>query len=185
MNRYEKGQIYKIVDVGYNKMYIGSTTEPLSKRMERHRSAYKDYLMQKMHWVSSFSMFDEFGNENCKIEWVEDYPCKTKKELEAREGQIQKENDWVNKNIAGQTIKEWTQKNKAHLKRLNQEYYCRDTEARKEKSKKYYYANKPKVLADRAQQITCECGSVFRKGNKTRHEKTQKHQDWLKQQEQE
>ena len=41
MNRYEKGQIYKIVDIGQTKMYIGSTTEPLSKRMERHRSDYK------------------------------------------------------------------------------------------------------------------------------------------------
>lgn len=34
MNRYEKGQIYKIVDVGYNKMYIGSTTENLKKGLK-------------------------------------------------------------------------------------------------------------------------------------------------------
>ena len=32
MNRYEHGQIYKIVDAGFNVCYIGSTTEPLSKR---------------------------------------------------------------------------------------------------------------------------------------------------------
>ena len=41
------GQIYKIVDIGQTKMYIGSTTEPLSKRMERHRSDYKQYLMNE------------------------------------------------------------------------------------------------------------------------------------------
>ena len=38
MNRYEKGKNYQIVDVGFNKCYIGSTCESLSKRMERHRS---------------------------------------------------------------------------------------------------------------------------------------------------
>ena len=67
MNRYEKGQIYKIVDVGQNKMYIGSTTEPLSKRMERHRSDYKQYLKNKQHFMSSFALFYEFGIDNCKI----------------------------------------------------------------------------------------------------------------------
>ena len=37
MNRYENGKIYKITDFGFNKMYIGSTTESLKKRLERHR----------------------------------------------------------------------------------------------------------------------------------------------------
>jgi hypothetical protein len=47
MNRYENGKIYKIVDVGYNKCYIGSTCESLSKRMERHRKQYKEYSKGK------------------------------------------------------------------------------------------------------------------------------------------
>ena len=42
MNKYHNGKIYKVVDVGYNKCYIGSTTESLSQRMARHRSAYKN-----------------------------------------------------------------------------------------------------------------------------------------------
>ena len=36
MNRYEHGKIYKIVDNGYNKCYVGSTCESLSQRMARH-----------------------------------------------------------------------------------------------------------------------------------------------------
>jgi hypothetical protein len=43
-NKYQRGQIYKIVDVGFNKCFIGSTIEPLSKRMSKHRSQYKDYI---------------------------------------------------------------------------------------------------------------------------------------------
>ena len=34
MNRYENGKIYKITDTGYNKAYVGSTCESLSKRIE-------------------------------------------------------------------------------------------------------------------------------------------------------
>ena len=37
-NRYQNGKIYKFVDNGYNKCYIGSTIEALSVRMAKHRS---------------------------------------------------------------------------------------------------------------------------------------------------
>jgi len=37
MNRYEKGQIYKVVDIGYNMCYIGSTCQSLSKRFYKHK----------------------------------------------------------------------------------------------------------------------------------------------------
>ena len=73
MNRYEKGKIYKVVDIGYNKMYIGSTTESLSKRMERHRDKYKDYLKGKTDNTRVYWLFDEFGVQNCKIELIENY----------------------------------------------------------------------------------------------------------------
>ena len=71
MNRYSKGQIYKIVDVGYNKMYIGSTCEDLSKRMERHRTAYKKYLRSGKRDTNAHLLFDEYGVENCKILWIQ------------------------------------------------------------------------------------------------------------------
>ena len=40
MNKYEKGQTYKIVSPDFGKCYIGSTTEGLSKRLARHKSSY-------------------------------------------------------------------------------------------------------------------------------------------------
>ena len=42
MPDYSKGQIYKIVDAGYNKCYIGSTIEKLYNRMGKHRCNYKN-----------------------------------------------------------------------------------------------------------------------------------------------
>ena len=43
MNKYHNGKIYEIVDVGYNKCYIGSTTESLSRRFSKHKHPYKKH----------------------------------------------------------------------------------------------------------------------------------------------
>ena len=43
-NKYQNAKIYKIVDIGYNKCYIGSTCEELSQRMARHRIRSKRFL---------------------------------------------------------------------------------------------------------------------------------------------
>ena len=39
-NKYKNGKIYKIVDIGYNKCYIGSTVEKLSSRIAKHRNTF-------------------------------------------------------------------------------------------------------------------------------------------------
>ena len=61
------------------------------------RLKYKAYKLGNYTFTASFLLFDEFGVENCKIEWVENYPCNSKKELEAREGEHQRNTDCVNK----------------------------------------------------------------------------------------
>ena len=43
---YSKGKIYKIWDNLYTICYVGSTTQPLSKRMVKHRCDYKRYLQK-------------------------------------------------------------------------------------------------------------------------------------------
>ena len=106
MNRYSKGKIYKVVDVSYTKMYIGSTIESSSKRMERHRSKYKDYLNGTGDNTRVYWLFDEFGVENCKIELIENYPCNSREEREAQEGKHQQKNNCINKVIAGRTRKQ-------------------------------------------------------------------------------
>ena len=80
MNRYENGKIYQIIDCGYNKCYIGSTCESLSKRMERHRKAYRASTNEKTKKITTcISIFDEYGVENCKIELIENYSCENVK----------------------------------------------------------------------------------------------------------
>ena len=121
-SKYQKGKIYKIVDIGYNKCYIGSTIEPLSNRMAKHRSHYKRYKAGSGTNLKCFDLFDEFGVENCKIEWIEDYPCNSRKELEAREGLHQQNTDCANKCIAGRTVEQWRLDNSEYLQHRRQQY---------------------------------------------------------------
>ena len=115
-NRYNYGKIYKVWDNAFTKCYIGSTTETLSQRMARHRVSYNIWKGgSNKGYYKVFDLFDEFGVENCKIEWVEYYSCNSKKELEAREGKFQREEECINKRVAGRSIKEYYDDNREQI----------------------------------------------------------------------
>ena len=76
---YKNGKIYKIVNDVNEKIYIGSTTQPLHKRMHSHRTAIKTKT-SNLH-----SAMKELGVEHFQIILIEDFPCASKRELEARE----------------------------------------------------------------------------------------------------
>ena len=194
MNRYSNGKIYKVVDIGYNSAYYGSTCEELCQRMARHRYKYNYYLKTNSNKISVFNLFDKYGIDNCKIEWVEDYPCKSKKELQAREGKYQKENDCVNKKIEGRTqqeyyqskidtIREYRNGRKEETQLYNKEYREKHKEYLAQQKKEYAIANKDKMRRKRSKATLCGCGVQFTGGHRLRHERTKKHQDWVKQQE--
>ena len=44
---YKNGKIYKIVSDLTDKIYIGSTTQPLYKRHSKHKGNYKQYIRVK------------------------------------------------------------------------------------------------------------------------------------------
>ena len=214
---YSKGKIYKIWDNGYNICYVGSTTQPLSKRMECHRRAFKKYLNGEYHNITVFSIFREYGVENCKIEWVENYECNSKEELHSREGYYIKNTDCVNRCIAGRTTQQWKEDNKERVKATTKQYrennqdkiklYREDNrekakeyklkydEDNKDKIKQYrednkdihkelkrqwYQNNEYRLKQNRKDTFVCECGSSLTKCNYLRHNKTIKHQNYLK-----
>ena len=205
MPDYSKGQIYKIVDVGFNKCYIGSTVETLPQRMTKHRNHYKRYTEGKHNYIHLFKLFEEFGVENCKIYWIEDYACNSKKELEAREGHYIENTDCVNKRIEGRSKQQWTQDNiekvreqkrilgqtewykavrKEHYENNKEEILAKYKEDRKNNPEKYkernkirYYKTKERLQAP----YTCECGATMCLRNKTRHQKTKQHQQFINQ----
>ena len=208
------GQIYQIVDNGFNMCYIGSTIDKLSNRFNSHKSKYKKYRQYGIGTNTTvYRLFDEYGVENCKILRIEKYPCDSLADLLAREGEIQKERDCVNKMIMGRTNTQWRQDNKEqiiarekiwrdnnqeHIKQYRKEYNERNREHIIEKGKiyrenhkdiinerhkEYRVNNKETIRAKEKEPYNCKCGATIQKTEKARHNKTQKHQDWLKQQE--
>ena len=128
-SKYQKGKIYKIVDNGYSKMYIGSTIQSLANRMSRHR---KDYLRYKdgkpVSYTSSYVLFDDFGVENCKIELVEVFPCNSKEELRKQEGVHIKSNECVNEIVNERTRDEWYNDNKEVIQEKLRQYAVKNKE---------------------------------------------------------
>ena len=116
--KYSKAKIYKIVDVGYNKCYYGSTITTLNKRFYHHKRDYK----QSKKSSNSYQIFDEYGLDNVKIELVELVNVNNKEELLKIEGGYIKNNDCVNKNIAGRTKQEYRFDKRDNIKTYNKQY---------------------------------------------------------------
>ena len=143
---YKNSKIYKIVDIGYTKMYIGSTTQSLSKRFSKHKRQFIAWNNNRCSRITVYDIFEEFGVDNCKIELIEEYPCENKIQLHRKEGEYIKNNNCVNKNIAGRTYKEYYEANKDKISEKHNEYYESNKDKILEKQKKYREDNKDKIL---------------------------------------
>ena len=204
---YSNGRIYFIEPICEhedNEFYYGSTLQKLCKRMDKHRSDYKQWKNGKKGKVMCFELFEKYGLENCKIYLVELYPCKSREELEAQEGYYIRNYDCVNKNIPRRTKKEYYNDNKDKLKdkmkeyrinnkdtiiKINKEYYDNNTDKFKEYrinnkdkiaeyNKEYYDNNKDKFKT----KCECICGGKYTLNNKSIHIKTKKHIEYIEQQ---
>jgi hypothetical protein len=170
MPNYQNGKIYTIRSHQTENIYIGSTTQPLTKRLSKHKADYKRY--NKNNNNKYYSSFKIVKYEDVYIELYELYPCNSNEELHKREGELIRELDCVNKYIAGRTKKEYNEDNKEDIfikkkqyrednkekisikkkeyrknnkekfKQTDKKYY----EDNKEKSKQYYQDNKEKML---------------------------------------
>ena len=146
---YKNAKIYKITDIGYNKMYIGSTCQPLYKRFNDHKRKYKQWKSGKTTKITSYDLFDEFGVDNCKIELIEECLCENRDQLHKKEGEHIKNNVCVNKFIAGRTrqesIKEYNESHKDKIKERQKKYDEINKEHIKERRKNYRESNKDKI----------------------------------------
>jgi transcriptional regulator of heat shock response len=170
------GKIYSIRSHQTDLIYIGSTCETrLSARMCKHRSNYKIYTQKKHHYTAACEILKY---DDAYIELVEEVKDKTKDELHRIEGEhIRTNNKCVNRNIAGQTLKEYRDKNKDKAK----EYVQTNKDKLQEYKKVYYDINKDKWKYNKEQyeakkhiknaKYVCECGKTLSKCSKVRHDK--------------
>jgi hypothetical protein len=82
MNKFQAAKIYAIKSPSFDKVYIGSTTQPLSIRFSEHKSHYKRYLAGKRNYTSSYALIKL---DDAYIELLQECKCDTKRELLAEE----------------------------------------------------------------------------------------------------
>ncbi len=185
---YQNGKIYAIRSHSTDKVYIGSTTQKLFKRLSGHVEDYK-----YNNYVSSSEII---GLGDYYIELLCDYPCERREQLCAKEGEYirQYKDKCVNNSIAGRTQKEWGEDNKQKIAEQRKQYRDNNKEQLTEQKKKFYENNKQKILEQRKQmyennkqqiaeknkvKYTCECDSTIIKKDKLRHERSIKHINFI------
>ena len=128
MPDYSKGKVYKIV--GNGKVYVGSTTKTLARRLSCHRSFSK-------RGIKTYNSFECFSDPKCRIELVEECCCETKKELLECERKWIEALECVNKKTPGRTGAEWYQDNKKYYKEYQKEYREQNREQTNQKQREY------------------------------------------------
>jgi group I intron endonuclease len=175
---YSKGKIYRILNNVDDDCYIGSTTQPLSKRMAVHRkdmnaASNRDrllYIKMRLH-----------GAENFYIELVEEYPCENVEQLRKREGHYIREMGTLNKLVSGRSTDEWRRDSFEHRKAWQKQY---DTEHREKKSaykKDWLLKNAEKMREWKLTPIQCECGITYTQQCRSKHVKTKRHLSHMEQ----
>ena len=94
------GHVYSIRTHQTTDIYIGSTTQPLSKRMVNHRTDYKNYLDGKYHYVSSYEILK---HGDAYIELIYEGEFESKSEMQnAKVRKLEKQNVLIKILLGGQ-----------------------------------------------------------------------------------
>lgn len=125
MPNYANSKIYAIRSNQTDKIYIGSTVQPLSVRMAQHRAEHKNGRTDACSSTEIMQYADAY------IELIEEIKCENKDQLRKREGEIIRNTaNCVNKCIAGRTKADWTQENKEHVAAYKHFWYEANKAAR-------------------------------------------------------
>lgn len=142
---YSKGKIYIIKNNANDLCYVGSTCQSIENRFCKHKSCVN--TLSKNHYPLYQAMRD-LGKQSFYVELVEDYPCNSKQELNAREGhwirQLNTYNNGYNRRIEKRTDKERYQdvKDTEEFKDKQRNYVERNKEAIKQYKAEWHEKNK-------------------------------------------
>jgi hypothetical protein len=170
------GFIYTVRSKSHPELvYYGSTIQPLSERMSGHRASYKMFLKGDRNGCTSYQIV-ELGD--AYIELVEAVRVPSKQHMKAIEGRYQRENDCVNKNVAGRTDKEYGDAYNKTPARKASIIKHRETEGYKEKSKAYNQTPAAKARHS-AYKKTPEAKAKAKLLSDTPEAKAKKHEKYL------
>tara|TARA_R110001592_G_C12849517_1_gene721714 strand:+ start:83 stop:646 length:564 start_codon:yes stop_codon:yes gene_type:complete len=128
MPNFQNGKIYKIVDnTNTYENYYGSTTQSLRRRKNEHK--------KKNNACESYKII---SLNNWDIILIEEYPCSSYEELREREKYYITNFPCINKQIPNQTREEYYERNKEKIKQKTKEY----NELHREEKKLYNQKNR-------------------------------------------
>jgi hypothetical protein len=178
MSKYNNSKIYKIIDNTNGNIYIGSTFQKyITTRLAGHVADYKRYLKNKFHYITSFEIIK---NGNYDIVLIENVNCETKEQLHARERFYIESMVCINQVIPARSFHEYYIQNKDIIIAKTKEYRNEHKEEISEKKRIKYNIHKKEINEKAKIKFTCCCGSECRISDKARHEKSMKHQTYLK-----
>ena len=158
MPDYQKAKIYKLWSPEGDDIYIGSTTQLLCNRKAKHKSGGDG--------CKSSILFEKYND--VRIELLEYCPCNNKEELARKEGEYIRNNECINKKVAGRTRKEY-----------QREYNEKNEEKIKERRREYREKNEEKIKERQSIRVICECGMNVNKDGIARHRRTIRHNSIL------
>lgn len=176
-NRYSKGKVYKIVCNTTGLQYIGSTCEPtLARRLAEHKKQYVRYLKGYNNYITSYKVLE---NNNYEIVLIENCSCETKDQLYSRERFYIENNECVNLNIPNRKKKEYSkiyyEENKDRLIEYQKKYF----EDNKDKLDEYIKQYRKQYRNKMNEKFICECGGKYTYVGKMQHLKTNKHKNYV------
>ena len=176
---YQNGKIYRILNYIDDDCYVGSTTQPLSKRMAWHRrevnsTTKKDRML--------YTKMRDIGIEHFYIELVEEFPCANREQLFQREGHFIRELGTLNRIIAGRTKKQHYQDNKSCILEHQHQYYNENKDVVLERNRVYNENNKGQIRKQALVRVLCCCGIEYTQQNRKLHLNTLRHKTLMEQQ---
>ena len=203
---FKNGKIYCIRNWVDDDLYVGSTTQSLSKRMQTHRG---NMYSEKCWNYRLYQKMRDIGKEHFYIELIEKYECDDIEELRKKEGEWIRKIGTLNQLVAGRTKqenyienrdrilaeqREYNKNRKEEIKEYNKKRredkreelseqqkvkYQNKKEHYKQKSSENYYNNKEAIREKMNAKCACECGVIYSYGNRLRHFNSKHHQNFL------
>ena len=187
---YSNTHFYKIVckDLNVLPFYIGHSTT-LTKRTWSHKhncktTSEKDFNLPVYKFIR-----DNHGWDNWSVVLIEKGSFQNVFEARKRERELIEElkpslntHLPLDHNDMKQYKHDWCLKNRERLCQNKKQYYQENKEKILNNCKKHYQTNITERRKMRNVSYVCNCGCSYSYSNKRRHERTQKHQEYLKDQ---
>ena len=152
-------KIYKLSSIETSNVYVGLTTNTLSRRLAQHKCDYKRYIETNYHYLTSFEICKY---ADVKIELIEETDNKTRERFH-----VENTENCINHDIPTRSFDEYQETNKEYLLKKRKEWREKNKDILREKARA------------RVKEVTCECGTVTTTKHLKRHMESQKHLDLM------